>query len=471
LLGDETQTQVTLDEFLTVADGIYIQEPREDDVVEQFDGYFGRREVDLSEYAERSESMQALLGMVGLAETQVIKQPDVLMLAALLPETFTDAQLVANYDYYNARTDHSHGSSLGPGIQALLAARLGRLDEAYEHFQRAARVDLADVRGNTADGTHAASAGALWQAIVFGFAGVNLEGEKVRTKPQLPPHWRRLKFRIAHRGRTVDIDLRPTPQSTPGAEAIRGLIFDLDGVVTDTAESHYLAWQRLADEEGLPFDRAANEALRGISRRQSLALLLGTRSVSDEQATEMADRKNRYYRDLIAKLSPDDVLPGAIELIDEARQRGLKVSLASASKNAREVLDRLGITDRFDAIADGNSVTAPKPAPDLFLFSARQLGLKPAECVVFEDASDGVDAALAAEMLTVGIGPDERVGQADVVLADGFASTNLDDIFNRIVRSREASPTGQRSAGRPSRQGRRGSSALGPTRQPEGRAS
>lgn len=205
---------------------------------------------------------------------------------------------------------------------------------------------------------------------------------------------------------------------------IQGVIFDLDGVLTDTAEYHYRSWQRLADEEGIPFDRHANEALRGISRRESLMKIIGgsqsesqrQRSFSEEQIQEMMDRKNSYYVESIESISPDDLLPGALNLLDELRQAGIKTALGSASKNARPVVEKLGIADRIDAIADGYSVERPKPAPDLFLFAAQLLNLEAAHCVVVEDAAAGVEAAIAAGMLTVGLGPEERVGAADVVL-------------------------------------------------------
>jgi beta-phosphoglucomutase len=206
------------------------------------------------------------------------------------------------------------------------------------------------------------------------------------------------------------------------------VLFDLDGVITDTAELHYRAWQRMADEAGLPFDRQANEALRGIGRRESLGRVLGARSVSEAEAEDLMDRKNGYYRELLKTLTPDDVLPGSTELVEAARNRGLRVALASASRNAREVLDRLGIADRFDAVCDGHTVEAAKPAPDLFLAAAAALGLPPAECVVFEDAADGVAAGHAAGMLVVGIGPAERVGTAEIVV-DGLADAELDAIL------------------------------------------
>jgi kojibiose phosphorylase len=197
---------------------------------------------------------------------------------------------------------------------------------------------------------------------------------------------------------------------------IRGVIFDLDGVLTETAEYHYRGWQRLADEEGIPFDRQANEAMRGLSRRDSLLHLLGGRPRTEEQIEEMMERKNRYYLESIKDISSADLLPGALELLDELRSAGIKVAIGSASKNAQEVIQRLGIADRVDSISDGYSVTRSKPAPDLFLHAAAQVGLAPEHCVVVEDAGSGVEAALAAGMRAVGLGPVERVGAADVVL-------------------------------------------------------
>ena len=203
--------------------------------------------------------------------------------------------------------------------------------------------------------------------------------------------------------------------SAPSAQ-IQGFIFDLDGVLTDTAEYHYRSWQRLADEEGLPFDRQANEALRGVSRRESLLLIVGNRQYPEEKLQEMMDRKNRYYVESIQNITSAELLPGALTLLDELRQAGIKISIGSGSKNARMVMEKLGIADRVDAIADGYSVQRAKPAPDLFLFAANLLGLEPAHCVVVEDAGAGIEAALAAGTWAVGLGPAERVGAAHVVL-------------------------------------------------------
>jgi len=210
-----------------------------------------------------------------------------------------------------------------------------------------------------------------------------------------------------------------------------GFIFDLDGVITDTAEFHFLAWKRLADEEGIAFSRADNEALRGISRRESLLLLLRGSMYSEDDLLRMMDRKNRYYQDFLLGIKPDNLLPGALGLLVEIRQAGLKSALASASKNARSVIERLGIEPLFDAISDGYSVEHQKPAPDLFLHAARQLGLSPACCVVFEDAEAGIEAARAGNFHSVGLGPKERVGKAEVIFPS-LENVHLQDILSLL---------------------------------------
>lgn len=196
---------------------------------------------------------------------------------------------------------------------------------------------------------------------------------------------------------------------------IKGVIFDLDGVLTDTAEYHYRAWKRLADEEGISFNREDNEALRGVSRRESLNLMLKDRQISEEQAQAWMERKNNYYREMLKQITPADVLPGSLSLLRELHQSGIKIAIASASKNAREVLNSLGLIDAIDVLCDGFSVLEPKPAPDLFLYAAQQLGLSPEVCVVLEDAEAGVEAALSAGMRCIGLGPETRVGKADLV--------------------------------------------------------
>ncbi|HEX5809598.1 MAG TPA: glycoside hydrolase family 65 protein, partial [Anaerolineales bacterium] len=192
-----------------------------DGLIEQFEGYFQRRPVDLAALEPREVSAQVLFGIEGCNETQVIKQPDVLMVQYLLRDHFTGAQVRTNYDYYTPRTDHTYGSSLGPSIQTIMACDVGKPEDAYEHFIRAVRADLRDVRGNAGDGIHGASAGGTWQAVVFGFAGLRVSEEGWTATPRLPHHWKRLRFSFYHRGELQTVDITNpalTPESVEQAE-------------------------------------------------------------------------------------------------------------------------------------------------------------------------------------------------------------------------------------------------------------
>ena len=425
------------------------------DLVEQCEGFFDIEDINLEDYEPRTKSMQALLGIEGASKKQVLKQPDVLMMMFLLRGlqgqetsglTYDLEALQRNWDYYVPRTDHTYGSSLGPAIHALLACDLNKTEEAYEHYMRAAMVDLENVRGNAGEGIHAASTGGLWQATVFGCGGITLTDQGPVANPHLMPGWTRLKFKLQWRGEWFEFDLSADGKNGEGAtkvstisSPIKGVIFDLDGVITDTAEYHYRAWQQLADEEGIPFNREMNEGLRGVSRRDSLLKLLDGRSVSDEKFEAMMERKNSNYVESIKQITPGDLLPGALELLNELQAAGIKIALGSASKNAKPVVKSLGIEEKLDVIGDGYSVTKSKPAPDLFLYAAEQMGLKPEECIVVEDAGSGVEAALAAGMGAVGLGPVERVGAAHVVLPN-LAGVRLRDLLDKFAsRDQEAS--------------------------------
>lgn len=210
---------------------------------------------------------------------------------------------------------------------------------------------------------------------------------------------------------------------------IKAFLFDLDGVLTDTSELHFLGWKRLAEEEGINFTREDNEALRGVSRRESLNLLLKGRQVNEEQALEMMERKNGYYIELVGQMTPADLLPGALKMLDENRRIGIKQAIVSSSKNAWLVLDRLQIGDMFDAVIDGNAPARSKPYPDLFLLASKAVGVPVKECLVVEDAEAGVQAAHAAGMRALGLGPVDRVGAAELVY-DSLQRHTAQEILN-----------------------------------------
>nr|WP_319399351.1 beta-phosphoglucomutase [uncultured Carboxylicivirga sp.] len=204
-------------------------------------------------------------------------------------------------------------------------------------------------------------------------------------------------------------------------DKIKACLFDLDGVIVDTAKYHYIAWRELAKELGFDFTEQDNERLKGVSRMTSLEILLeiGGVTLSDEEKIRLADKKNENYLTYILKMKPDEILPGARTFMEELKAKGIKIALGSASKNAMTILNRLELTDLFEAIIDGTKVSEAKPNPEVFIKGAEALDVKPEECVVFEDAEAGIEAALAGNMRCVGIGSPKVLGKANLVV-DGL---------------------------------------------------
>lgn len=215
---------------------------------------------------------------------------------------------------------------------------------------------------------------------------------------------------------------------------IKGFIFDLDGVLTDTAEYHFQAWKRLADKLGIPLDREMNEQLKGISRMDSLdrILTLGNRAenYSIEEKERLADEKNEDYKKLILDVTPADLLPGITDLLADLKAAGIRLALASASKNGPVIMEKLGIADLFDTVVDPAGLENGKPDPEIFSKGAEQLQLNPTECVGVEDAQAGIEAINAAGMFSVGVGKKEVMEKADYAVAD-TSKLKLTDILER----------------------------------------
>lgn len=213
--------------------------------------------------------------------------------------------------------------------------------------------------------------------------------------------------------------------------SIKGVIFDLDGVIVSTDEYHFQGWKRLADEEGIEFTREDNMRLRGVSRMQSLEFLLekATRKYTDEEKQEMAARKNSYYRELLQDITPDNILPGAMEIMEELKKRGIKIAVGSSSKNTPRILQRIGLENYFDAVSDGNDIKRGKPDPEVFLIAAERLSLAPQVCLVVEDAEAGIEAALAGNMKAMGVGAAQDDERAHIKTKD-MASVTVDQMLN-----------------------------------------
>jgi len=199
----------------------------------------------------------------------------------------------------------------------------------------------------------------------------------------------------------------------------KGFIFDLDGVIVDTAKFHYIAWKKLADELGINFTEENNELLKGVSRTQSLDILLNLGKVkkSESEKLQLAKQKNDWYVDLISNLTPEDIMPGAEDFINEASKRSIKIALGSASKNALFILNKLKLNHLFDARIDGNQVAKAKPDPEVFLKGAEAIGVPKENCLVFEDAQAGVEAAINGGMKCIGLGNADILANADLIVS------------------------------------------------------
>lgn len=199
---------------------------------------------------------------------------------------------------------------------------------------------------------------------------------------------------------------------------IKACIFDLDGVIVDTAHYHYLAWKRLASELNINLTEEINERLKGVSRMHSLEIILrlGGISLSQHEKENLANKKNSWFVDYLERMAPEEIFPGVKQLIKDLRQSGIKVGLASSSKNAKTVIQLLHIQNEFDTVVDGTMITHSKPHPEIFLLAASRLGVDPKECLVFEDAEAGVEAAIAAGMKCVGVGSPAQLGKANKIV-------------------------------------------------------
>jgi beta-phosphoglucomutase len=206
----------------------------------------------------------------------------------------------------------------------------------------------------------------------------------------------------------------------------KAVIFDLDGVICHTDENHYQAWKSVADSLGITFDRTVNDRLRGVSRRESLEIMLESHDEEMEEAEKKhwSDQKNQRYRESLKTLTPENLDPGVTETLSVVRKMGILMAIGSSSKNTKYILERLGLADAFDAISDGNGITKAKPDTEIFLRAASQMGVQPEDCLVVEDAKVGIEAALAAGMDCAAIGDGTRYGMAQY---------NLDQITDLVA--------------------------------------
>jgi len=466
-------TQAEIAEWSRAAETMYLPFDERLGIVAQDDTFLDKPMWDFAGTPAEKYPLLMHFHPLTLYRHQVCKQADALLALVLAGDNVEVAGKGRSFDYYEAITVHD--STLSASTFAVLAAELGYADKAQRYFRETLRVDLDDLHSNTGHGAHMAAMAGSWLALAWGFGGLRVKRDstthpaELAFDPILPPAWPGYRFGVVWQGRRLAVAVdaagaryvlaegaslsilhagerltleagaplsRPLRTHAASARAqsrvafpqpFKALIFDLDGVLADTAHQHQAAWKRLAAELGLPWDESIGEKLKGVDRATSLEIVLGASAgrYTNAQKQEFADRKNGYYRSAIATLSAKDLLPGARETLRAARAAGLKIALASASRSAKELVERMGIADLLDQIVDAAAVVRAKPDPEIFQRAAAALGVDPAACLGIEDAQAGIAAIKSAGMAALGVGNAQVLKEADAVLPD-LTSFELD---------------------------------------------
>jgi alpha,alpha-trehalose phosphorylase len=432
-VAERTGLQVhEAEEWRRAAEAMYLPYDKELGIHPQDDTFLEKEIWPISEIPADKRPLLLHYHPLVIYRYQILKQSDLVLALFLQGDRFRLAEKKRDFDYYDPLT--TGDSSLSPCVQSIIAAEVGYREKAYTYLSQTARIDLDNVNGNVRDGIHTAAMAGTWSAVVYGLAGLRDFGGIPRFNPHIPSAWRRITFSLIVQGRLLEVTVTHnevayalkegnalslmhegqehtvyagSPLVFSNRADLEAVIFDLDGVITDSAEYHYQAWKRLCEELEIPFDREFNHNLRGVGRMESLELILSRvpeREYSLEEKRTLAARKNDYYRELIRQITPDDLLPGIPQLLRDLRDADIRIALASASRNAPTIVEQLQIGDLLDVTTDPARLQKGKPDPEQFFMAAEMLGLPYRNCVGVEDAQAGVEAINAAGMFSVGIG-------------------------------------------------------------------
>jgi len=451
------------------AELMYLAEDAELRIFPQDDTFLDKPRMPARASGEGKRPLLLELHPLTIYRHQVCKQADTLLALMLAGDDVPLAAKRRNFEYYEGVTVHD--STLSASTFGVMAAEIGDMDKAWGYFQDTLRVDLDDLHGNAAHGLHMAAMAGSWLSLSWGYGGLRVIDGELTLHPQLPQAWHRYRFGVAwhqthlrvevdrtgvrytltrgdslmfrhageavrlRRGESLSMSHRARKQAT-----VRAVIFDLDGVIADTAVVHRAAWERLANDIGAPFDEHIAERMKGVDRRGSLEILLeaASRTYSEPEKRAMEDRKNDYYVEQIAGFGPDQLLHGARAAVERVRDAGLCVALASASRNAPLLLERLGIASLFDYVVDASRITHSKPHPEIFLAAAAGLGVPAENCLGVEDAAAGVDSILAAGMRAVGVGDPTFLSRAEDILT-GIDAFDIQRYLNEPATAQEQS--------------------------------
>jgi alpha,alpha-trehalose phosphorylase len=421
------------------SDRMYLPSDKAKDILLQDDAFLDRIPWDFQNVPRSQYPLLLHFHPLVIYRHRVIKQPDLVLAQLLHGDSFTFKDKKRAFDYYESCT--THDSSLSTSIHAVMACELGYSNKAFRYFMTTARLDLEDQHHNTQDGLHLANMAGTWMVMVNGYAGVRVIDGYLSFKPQIDQHWDAYSFRFAHAGCLLNvtvnkdmvvytllegtsiafnhhaspivlseqnprIEMPLVPVVDRSQDSIQAVIFDLDGVLLSTDEQHYQEWKKMADEEGIYFDRTINKRLRGVSRLESLEIILEKAQIAydEQEKIALAERKNAYYQELIQQIKPQSVLPGVVDFLTALKKKGILLATASSSKNAPTLLKLTGLDRFFDAMADGNDITRSKPDPEVFLLASERLNLAPNVCLVVEDAVAGIEAAKSGGFRSLAVG-------------------------------------------------------------------
>jgi len=427
-----------LDEFKRAGEGMYYPNDEKLGIIAQDDSFLSKKRWDFSKLPKEDFPLLMHYHPLQINRCQVLKQADSVLANFLYREEDT-LTMMRSFRYYEEVT--THDSSLSNCIYSVMAARLGDTKKAYAYLEKSIGIDTRDENGNTRDGLHIANMGGAYSILTFGFGGLRISDAGLSLFPIIPKELGKVSFPLYFRGRHIEVEaeddtctlsvtegealdvmvygekVNVTAEKITVCRKIKGVLFDLDGVVTDTAKFHFKAWQRIAGELGVDFDEAKNEQFKGVSRAACLKLMLGWGNISatDEEFETLLVRKNEYYKELLKSLSPKDVLPGIKEAIDYLHENNIPVSLFSVSKNTDAILENIGMREYFDKLVTGNDITNSKPHFEGYLLAAERIGVDHRLCVMVEDSEAGVKGAKNVAMKAVAI-MQENKADADICI-------------------------------------------------------
>jgi beta-phosphoglucomutase len=425
---EENDYDKDIDAIKVILKALYVPQPAEDGVIEEFDGYRQLENIEVSKVKKRIKHPSEYWGGPnGIATpTQVIRQADVATMLVLFRQSYSKRIKLTNLRYYEAKTDH-YNSTFSTSMYAILAAETGDIGYVMETLRKTASVDLSGeskmyAGGVFVGGTHPASNGGVYMTTVYGLCGLRHLRGILGGTCRLPEYLEEVRFKCMETGKIANVVVRQTGVriTWEKRQNIDAVILDLDGVVVNTERYHFLAWKKIADRENVPFDPAFNARLRGLSRMETLDAILqkAGRKYTQAEKNNMAAFKNAEYLSLLDDISEKDILPGVPVVLAFLKSKKIKVALTSGSKNAKKILEKTRLASHFEILVDGNEVSSPKPNPEIFIKAAAKLGINPENCVVVDDSTAGIQAAKAASMFAAATAEAKDNPMCDWILKD-----------------------------------------------------